>query len=368
MTRLAELNAKHERVCEYLQRHDLEAVLLAMRHNFSWYTSGAHNYVSNASTVGNSYLLIDAAGATVICNNIEETRLAAEDVFEPLGLESFFYADPADQASLLNRLIGSRRIATDAPIGGVDAPRLGKDFDALRFQLLPGEIERMSRLASDTVSAMEATCRTIEPGQTEGELAGQFAARLYAIGAIPWVLLVGADDRIVNHRHPLPTSAPCNKYAMFAIGAERDGLLTACSRLVSFRPLSQELIDKHHAVATVDAALWSKTVPGVSYGEIFAEAQDAYAATGFADQWRFHHQGGSIGYQPREAKAAPNDPTLTLVDQAFAWNPSITGTKSEDTILCRPGQPLKLAGETDWPMISVEWKGLALQRPAILVR
>lgn len=368
MTRHAELASKHQRVCEYLAQHELDAVLLSLRHNFSWYTCGAHNYVCNASTAGNSYLLIDTDGATVICNNIEETRLAAEEIAAPLAIESFFYANPTDQAALLGRLIGSRRIATDAPIGDVDAPRLGKDFDTLRFQLLPSEIERMSRLATDTVVAMETTCRTIEPGWTENDIAGRFAGRLYAIGATPWVLLVATDERIVQHRHPLPTANVCNDYAMLVIGAERDGLITACSRLVSFKPLTQELMDKHRAVATVDAALWSQTVPGVTYGDIFAEAQAAYAATGFADQWRYHHQGGSIGYQPRDAKAAPGDATLTLVDQAFAWNPSITGTKSEDTILCRPGSPLKLAAETDWPTIDVEWKGLALSRPDILVR
>ena len=61
--------------------------------------------------------------------------------------------------------------------------------------------------------------------------------------------------------------------------------------------------------ATVDAALWSATRPGATFGEIFDEARQAYEQTGYADQWRFHHQGGSIGYQPRDAKAAPGDAT-----------------------------------------------------------
>jgi hypothetical protein len=44
------------------------------------------------------------------------------------------------------------------------------------------------------------------------------------------------------------------------------------------------------------------------------------------------------------------------------WNPSITGTKSEDTILTRAAgrAPEILTAMTDWPMLG--------QRPDILVR
>jgi len=121
-------------------------------------------------------------------------------------------------------------------------------------------------------------------------------------------------------------------------------------------------------VCTVDAALIAATRPGVTLGAIFAEAQAAYQAVGFADQWRFHHQGGSCGYLPREVKAAPGEPTVALADQAFAWNPTIAGTKSEDTILCRESGGELLAEPTDWPTISTEWKGRTFRRPDILIR
>jgi antitoxin VapB len=116
----------------------------------------------------------------------------------------------------------------------------------------------------------------------------------------------------------------------------------------------------------VDAALIGATRVGATLGEIFAVAQEAYAATGFPDEWRLHHQGGSCGYQPREVKAAPDEPTRVLADQAFAWNPSIAGTKSEDTILCRADGPAALAEPTDWPAIRVQWGRRAMDRPDIL--
>jgi Xaa-Pro aminopeptidase len=368
MDRQTEFAAKHARIRDYLARTGLDAVLLATRHNFSWATCGAHNYVCHASAIGNSYVLIDADRAVVIANNIEAPRLAGEELFDALPMETFFYADGTDQAALLTRLIAGRKVATDAPISGVEAPRLAGDFDTLRYSLLDSELTRMRLLSTDAVAAIESTCRTITPGQTENAIAGQLACALRSDNMTPWVLLIAVDDRLETRRHPLPTNKVMNRHAMLVVGAERDGLVTACSRIVSFEPLSDELIDKHHAVATVETALWSRTLPGVTFGDMFATAQAAYAQTGYPDQWKLHHQGGPLGYQPRDAKASPGDPTIALENQAFAWNPSITGTKSEDSILCTATGPEKLADDTDWPVIEVDWKGFSATRPDILVR
>lgn len=57
-----------------------------------------------------------------------------------------------------------------------------------------------------------------------------------------------------------------------------------------------------------------------------------------------------------------------LPDQAFAWNPSITGTKSEDTILCRQDGPEIMGLSDNWPSIQGEWKGQRFPRADILIR
>lgn len=363
-----ERRVKHERVVAYLDANDPDAVLLTRRCNFSWYTCGAHNYVAHACDVGNSTLMVGRDGACVLTSNIEATRLEAEEL-AGTGVEvvSLPYHDPAGQAEAFARALGSARAAADAPVAGLELPALPGSFDRLRWTLTHAEVERYRRLCRDVVEAVESAARQAEPGETETALAGRLAALLRCGGCVPWVLLVAGDKRLAAHRHPLPTTSPVRRTFMLATCAERSGLIAACTRIAAFGTIPGELARRHQAVVAVDAALMLATEPGRALGEIFAVAQQAYEATGFPDEWRLHHQGGSCGYLPREVKAAPGEKTTALADQAFAWNPTIAGTKSEDTILCRPDGPELLAGTTDWPTIEATWGGRMLPRPGILM-
>ena len=365
----AERKHKHARVVEWLRTHKLDAVLLTRRCNFSWYTCGARNYVGTATDAGNSTLVVGRDGASVLANNIEQTRLR-DEALAGSGIEVFGYSyhDPADRAKVIETVVGKRRVAADVPVPGGEAAPLPDDFNRLRWTLTSTEVERYRAVCADTVVAVETVARTANPGQTENELAAMTAMELMRRGCLPWVLLVGTDERLDLHRHPLPTAKHVRRYFMIATCAERGGLIAACSRLASFEKVHGRLAERHSAVVTVDAALMAVTRPGATLGAIFAEAQKAYATVGYDDQWAFHHQGGSIGYLPREVKAAPGSTVAALDHQAFAWNPSVAGTKSEDTILCLETGPELLAPPTDWPMIPATWKGFGIDRPAILER
>jgi hypothetical protein len=54
--------------------------------------------------------------------------------------------------------------------------------------------------------------------------------------------------------------------------------------------------------------------------------------------------------------------------QAFAWNPSITGTKSEDTIIATPQGPEIISLSPGLPTREQEVAGTRLQRSDIVVR
>jgi antitoxin VapB len=123
---------------------------------------------------------------------------------------------------------------------------------------------------------------------------------------------------------------------------------------------------KAEAVARVDATFIAATRPGRTLGEIFQRAMTAYAETGFPEEWRLHHQGGLAGYEPREYIATPTSPEVVRAHQAFAWNPSITGTKSEDTIIVKEEGYEVITAVGGWPQIPLQVEGQLIARPVIL--
>jgi antitoxin VapB len=87
------------------------------------------------------------------------------------------------------------------------------------------------------------------------------------------------------------------------------------------------------------------TRPGRTLADAFDDVRRLYAETGFPDEWRRHHQGGITGYASREVIATPYTQVEIEPGMAFAWNPSVTGAKAEETfVLTESGPELVAAG------------------------
>jgi antitoxin VapB len=213
---------------------------------------------------------------------------------------------------------------------------------------------------------MEASAREVQPGQSEYEIAARLAGETQRRGVHPIVNLIATDERIFNFRHPLPTSKRMERYTMLVLCGRQRGLVCSITRLVHFGRLPDELRQKAQAVAQVDAAFIAGSRVGRTLGDVLQDAIRTYAQIGYAEEWNLHHQGGLAGYEPREAIATPGS-TLTLTaGNALAWNPSITGTKSEDTILVGEQENEILTAITGWPEVPVVVNGREIFRPAIL--
>ncbi len=92
----------------------------------------------------------------------------------------------------------------------------------------------------------------------------------------------------------------------------------------------------------------------------------AYARAGYPGEWQLHHQGGPAGYEPREFVATPDVSVRVAAGQAYAWNPSITGTKVEDTVLITDQGFEVMTEIPGWPMLEVVVDGKTIRRPRIL--
>lgn len=360
---MSEFRKKQEKIQALLVDNGLDALLLKKVSSFAWATCGAASYVNTAATEGAAALLITPAGRFVISSNIEATRLAQEEGLIEQGWE--FRVGPWHQAEgHIAELSQGLRLGSDGPHNG--AVDLSAAVGQLRTNLTPEEGDRFRALGQLCAEAMDEAIRAVRPGQSEYEVAGLLAQATESRGAQAIVNLIASDERIYAFRHPLPTGKKLDRYAMLVLCGRRWGLVCSLTRLVHFGPLPGELRRKAEATAQIDATLIAATRPGKTLAEVFARGVAAYSETGFPDEWRLHHQGGPAGYEPREIVATPSSPEVVTGGQVYAWNPSITGVKSEDSILVGEQDNEVLTEIPGWPSIEMTVAGRKIKRPAIL--
>jgi Xaa-Pro dipeptidase len=357
----AELDDKLGRVRGYLEQRDLDGVLLGTVGNFAWITCGGSNRLGTATDGGAGAILVTRVGRYLVTDEVQAPRLLEEELpGQEVTALTFPWAAP-DHVGAVRRAAGGR-VASDVLIPGLEA--LPADFTQLRWSLTPAEVERYRWVGEHAGIAMTHALFHLRPGLTEWQVAGLLSEVLLSFDLQPTVLLVAFDERIARCRHPLPSGRRLERAALLVVGARRWGLTASLSRMVYFGKPDAELRRRHDAVAAVDAAFINATRPGEVAGAIFRKGLEAYIAQGFPDEWTRLHQGGATGYAGRDYRATAETPHTVRDSQAFAWNPTIAGTKSEDTILATRSGPELLTLTPDLPGVSVG----GMLRPDILAR
>ncbi len=358
-----EKKEKERRLKKFLKNEELDGVLLNKQHNFAWFTGGGRNYVSTATEQGSVSLLLTRKEKILIANNIEKPRISEEEIEEnEFKFEEFKWYQ--NQKEVIANLIKGKKIGSDDRFPGTI--NLAPKIDSLRYSLTSSEIKKYRQLGKITAIKVEEVCRKIKPQEKESKIAGRISDVLRSEGILPIVLLVGSDERIEKFRHPLPTDKRVNKCVMVAGCGRKWGLIVSLTRLVYFGKIPLKLRKKHNAVTRVDTVLIANTLPGKPFAGILRKGIETYQETGFPDEWQNHHQGGPTGYQSRDYKATLKEKRKVEPYQAVAWNPSIKGTKSEDTIIALPSGPEIISSTDSWPKIKVPYQGKTWERPDIL--
>jgi Xaa-Pro aminopeptidase len=346
---------------ELAASHGLEAILLQRTSSVAWATDGAAAYINTAATNAEASLLVTPDRQILFTNNIEAPRLEKDEGLVDQGWDfrvaPWFETNPAVQELTQNVKMGVDGFLP----GAVD---LSGEIAQMRSELTPVEGERFRELGGQCALAMDRAIHGVQPGLSEFEIAAGLMDETQKLGVQPIVCLIATDERIFNFRHPLPTAKKLDRYAMLILCGRQKGLVCSITRLVHFGHVPEEIRRKALAVARVDAAVISATRPGQSLRQIFTLVEDEYARAGYAGEWRRHHQGGPAGYEPREYVATPDSTQSVKTGQVYAWNPSIAGAKSEDTILVGESDNEVLTAIPGWPTIAVD--GYALERPDIL--
>jgi Xaa-Pro aminopeptidase len=334
-------------------------VLISSQPNFSWLTAGGTNGVDLSREAGTGALLLRNDGKRfVLANRIEMPRLLSEELpaeeFEPVEFSwEEEKASPEFLPALAMTLLGKgKTLTSDIGLGpGTVANEAA--VARCRYQLTGSEVERFRSLARDAAQAISTLARNLTPGETEREVARRVVDALAAHNIRVVVNLVAGDERIEKFRHPVPTDHRWEKLIMIVVCAQRGGLIASLTRIVSNAAIPDELRRRTLAAAKVNAELLAATQPNASGADLYRLAARTYAEAGFENEERLHHQGGAAGYRTRDWVAHPACTERVQVNQAFAWNPSVTGTKIEETCIALADGVEVLTSTSDWPQIPV---------------
>src|SRR5699024_3979717 len=288
-------------------------------------------------------------------------RLADEQLDADTTAESFPWYETSLADAVAER--SPTPAAADFDVGGMGQIEAAR----LRIPLTDVDVDRYRTLGTETAAAVEAVGSDIDADDTERAVAARLRKNLFARGIDSPVVLVAGAERAQKYRHFPATDAALGDYALLSVTGARDGLHASTTRTVAFDP-PEWLEVRHEATMTVDAAAIAATSRFAGEGtasDVFSVIRDAYADADYPGEWRKHHQGGAAGFAGREWKATPTGPQMIEKPMAYAWNPTVEGAKSEDTVLVADDEIETLTATGEWPTREIDTEEGTVVRHAI---
>jgi antitoxin VapB len=332
--------SREEKLRALMEERGLGALLLRRPANFAWYTGGADNRVDRGDPLGVAAVLLTQESAYVLTDNIEAPRMREEQTPNLEVLSHPWYEGPE---RLLREVVGDAGTGADFPseIG----PDVSGEVAPLRYVLDAAAIDGYRRLGADAAEAMAEAAASLAPDTDELEAAAELAAACRRRGMFSPVLLAASGERLARYRHPIPRGGALGGRAMLVACAERGGLFANLTRIVGFEDPDPETARRQEACEEILRRMREEaTRPGRTLADAFEDCRRFYTEAGFPEGWTDHHQGGTTGYASREVVATPETRQEIRTGQAFAWNPSLEGAKTEETFVLGEGGPEVLTG------------------------
>jgi hypothetical protein len=362
--RRTDVEAKQVRIANLLQEVGCEGLLVLEPENLAWLGSGAAaRGVLDPGEQPALYFSTDQRW--VVSSNADSQRLFDEEV-DGLGFQLKEWPWHWGRDQLLADLCQGRNVACDRPLG--DCKQVGPRLQRLRRAVTPYEEACYRALGLIVSHALEATCRTMNAGESEREIAGQLSHRLLHRGAVPLHIAVAADGRSGLYPQHGFTSAPVRQSCVMEITARKYGLCAAASRAVCFGVPDAEFRKQHDAACKVCATYIASSWPDAMPRQVLGYGKRVYQITGFEHEWRLSPQGHLTGRAPVELNLTPKTEELFQANWPLTWRARVLSANSCDTFVITEQGPRLVTPPEMWPLKRIRVQGAEFFRPDLLLR
>lgn len=338
------------RLREWLLDTAYDGVILGRRDNFKWLTGENENAVVTNTEVGMAFLIMERDGELkLVADSSDSLRMEREQ--NVLGAEAVLVPWYETVEHFLASYCEGKRYGSDT--GVAHTPCIQEELVAIRLLLNETEVKRYREIGQECAEIVEGIVKDAKPGQTEWEVAAKLKARCILQGISPDCVLVGSDERILDYRHPVPSDKVIRDSLMVVPGGEKYGLNISMTRMAYFREAPKEIRSRMEKTQYIFACMQNMMRDGMEYREYWEMLKKLYQEAGYPEEWKMHHQGGPTGYGCRELIVKPTEEGVLRDGTAYAWNPTIQGTKCEETTYLKDGRVEIFTKTGGWPRRSV---------------
>lgn len=362
-----EIAIKIERLKKAMVEEGLDAVIINKSNNFSWITAGASNIITRYCEEGvTSIVITKEGGQYILANNIEYPRIVMEENIEELGFEiksQYWYEDL--HLDYVKQIVGSGKYGADVKFpGAVDANAL---INRCQYSLTDNDIARYLYLGETFSKALEECISQVRPGDVELDIVGRINEVLWKHDIDTVLYLVAGDERIQNFRHCIPTHNKIGKKMMVSCNGRYKGLVTKTTRFVCFGDPGEAFLKQYDDTLDIENQMMAATTIGTDDIVPHRLAKELYAKKGYPEMWKVHHQGGPQGYTNGYYLVTEENHGVIQENQCYCYNPSITGTKTEDGFIVTKEGPLMVTRPVLFPCKEAVVNGVTVKRPGVLV-
>lgn len=357
--RLRDFEYKVKAIRALLDKKGVHGVEIKNQANFSYITRG-RGFIGLASTVACGSLFITKDRVVLLGENIDARRLFEEQLppHPMVELMAFSWDEPDQKTSMIQSITNGLVMISES--------ELEPELFTIRTILSEYDQADFKVLCHEAAVTLETLCKQVKPGMTEYELAGEISKAFWSQNIEPITTLVAFDERALKYRHPVMTDKRLKNYALAGICGRRNGLIVSITRdvLIEPDPIMQE---KHAKCVRVNGAFWEALKPGKSVSEVFGAGVNQYGLEGYPLEHKEHHQGGLTGFIPRELRASYESTHKVRVGEAYAFNPTIIGSKVEDTVLVTEWGLENLTHTGNYAYEKCLINGLEMEMPTVWV-
>ncbi len=346
----------------FMAHNKYDSCLIGNKENVIWLTDGLDLTIGQESLTPLCNIFITQDNIYIIATNNEIDQLRERYFDNNIKYIDYpWYKDINDTLVSINN--GLRGCSDYEVSGLIFENKLNK----MRYVLDENEISTYEKLGKRTEEILYYVCSGIGDNLTEETLSNNIKSELIKNGIEVPVILIVSDEMMKNYRHPKPTKKIIDDIVMIILTVKTKGLYLSLSRIVAIGDIPKDYYKAHIDISKINAELIHNTRPNKTIGEVFDKLKNTYKKHKLEEQWKMHHQGGLTGYKGREIKAYSNILDKIQVNQAYAWNPTIVGGKSEETIIVGTKENYIVSQSSVWPKININIENRVYELSDILV-